>query len=131
MVSVMSGASAGSPPQQKMTSLFDQIDSSGSGSISQAQFLQAFQTMNPPAVFQNQGADAIFSALDPSGSGSVSKPDFVSTMSKLMVSLRAENGGSTASNSSVSDTLTAGLQALDAVDPSTASGPGSFLNLTA
>lgn len=30
VVSVMSGASAGSPPQQKMSSLFDKIDSSGS-----------------------------------------------------------------------------------------------------
>ena len=131
MVSAMSGASAGMPPQQKMTSLFDQIDTSGSGSISQAQFAQAFQSMNPPAVFQNQGADAIFSALDPSGSGSVSKPDFVSVMSKLMASLRAEKGGSAASDSSVSNTLSAGLQSLESVGSSSAGGQGSFLNVTA
>src|ERR1700731_153108 len=87
----VSGASSGAPPQQKMSSLFDSIDTSGSGSITQSQFEQAFQTKNPPAVFQNQGADAIFSALDPSGTGSVSQQDFVSGMSKLMASLRADN----------------------------------------
>ena len=56
----VSGASSGAPPQQKMSSLFDSIDTSGSGSITQSQFEQAFQTKNPPAVFQQQGAGAIF-----------------------------------------------------------------------
>ena len=91
----VSGASSGAPPQQKMSNLFDSIDTSGSGSITQSQFEQAFQTKNPPVVFQKQGADAIFASLDPTGSGSVSKQDFVSTMSKLMASLRA--GGSSSS----------------------------------
>jgi hypothetical protein len=36
--------SYGVPPQQKMSTLFDSIDTSGSGSITQAQFQQAFQT---------------------------------------------------------------------------------------
>ena len=58
----VSGASSSGPPQQKMSSLFDSIDTSGSGSITQAQFDQAFQTKNPPAVFQKQGADAIFAS---------------------------------------------------------------------
>ena len=89
----VSGASSSGPPQQKMSDLFDSIDSSGSGSITQSQFDQAFQTKNPPAVFQKQGADAIFAALDPGGTGSVSKPDFVSGMKKLMASLRADNAG--------------------------------------
>ena len=61
----MSGASAGMPPQQKMTNLFNKIDLSGTGSITQTQFDQAFQSLNPPAVFKQQGADAIFAALDP------------------------------------------------------------------
>ena len=86
----VSGASTGAPPQQKMSNLFDSIDTSGSGSITQSQFEQAFQTKNPPAVFQNQGAQAIFASLDPNGTGSVSKQDFVSTMSGLMASLRAD-----------------------------------------
>jgi Ca2+-binding EF-hand superfamily protein len=88
-IHAVSGASSGAPPQQKMSNLFDSIDTSGSGSITQAQFDQAFQTKNPPAVFQKQGADAIFASLDPAGTGSVSKQDFVSTMSGLMASLRA------------------------------------------
>jgi hypothetical protein len=40
----VSGASFGAPPQQKMSNLFDSIDTSGSGSITQSQFEQAFQT---------------------------------------------------------------------------------------
>jgi hypothetical protein len=46
----ISGASNGAPPQQKMSNLFDSIDTSGSGTITQSQFEQAFQTKNPPAV---------------------------------------------------------------------------------
>ena len=111
----VSGASYGAPPQQKMSNLFDSIDIGGSGSITQAQFEQAFQTRNTPAVFQKQGADAIFASLDPTGSGSVSKQDFVSTMSKLMASLRA--GGSAPSGSQPADTLAASLQALNQINP--------------
>ena len=123
---MVSGASTSAPPQQKMTNLFNSIDTAGSGTITQPQFQQAFQTKNPPAVFQKQGADAIWAALDPSGSGTVSKQDFVSTMSKLMVSLRAEGtspGGSASLSSS--------LQSLNQIDPttvSTGSPPGSLIN---
>lgn len=126
---MVSGASTSAPPQQKMTNLFNSIDTAGSGTITQPQFQQAFQTKNPPAVFQKQGADAIWAALDPSGSGTVSKQDFVSTMSKLMVSLRAEGtspGGSASLSSS--------LQSLNQIDPttvSTDSPPGSLINYSA
>lgn len=94
----MSGASMRMPPQQKMNNLFGQIDSSNAGSINQAQFNQAFQSMNPPAVFKAQGASAIWSQLDPSGTGSVSKQNFVSTMKQLMVSLRASPAQTTAAS---------------------------------
>ena len=127
----VSGASYGAPPQQKMSNLFDSIDTSGSGTITQSQFEQGFQTKNPPAVFQQQGADAIFASLDPTGSGSVSKQDFVSTMSGLMASLRADPPAQ--SGSQPADTLTASLQALNQIDPasvpSTAS-PGTLINLS-
>ena len=128
-LNAVSGASAGAPPQQKMSNLFDSIDTAGSGSITQAQFEQAFQTRNPPAVFQKQGADAIWAALDPSGSGTVSKQDFVSTMSNLMVSLRAEG---TAPGGSAS--LSASLQSLNQIDPTTVSAnspPGTLINYSA
>lgn len=130
-IHAVSGASYGAPPQQKMSNLFDLIDTSGSGSITQSQFEQAFQTQNPPAVFQNQGAGAIFASLDPSGSGSVSKQDFVSTMSSLMASLRADPPQSA---SQPADTLTASLQTLNQLDsanvPPTAA-PGALINYSA
>jgi EF-hand domain pair len=130
----MSGASAGMPPQQKMTSLYNQIDSSGSGSITQQQFNQAFQTLNPPPVFQQQGASAIFAALDPNGTGSVSKQDFVSGMSSLMASLRADGGSSNVPGPSPSQTLASSLQFLNSLDPSSVPSnaqPGTFFSTTA
>ncbi len=96
----VSGASMQAPPQQKMTSLFNQIDASGAGSITQDQFDQAFQTLKPPAAFQAAGADAIWNQLDPSGSGSVSQQDFVSKMKSLMVELRQSGSGNPAQTSS-------------------------------
>jgi hypothetical protein len=128
-VHAVSGASSSGPPQQKMSSLFDSIDTSGSGSITQTQFDQAFQTKNPPAVFQQQGAAATFAALDPTGSGSVSKQDFVAGMSKLMASLRADNAGQSGSQSSA-----ASLQALNQINPASVpqnAPPGSLLNYQA
>jgi len=134
MLHAMSGASAGMPPQQKMSSLFDKIDTSGSGTISQAQFDQAFQALNPPSVFQQQGSDAIFSSLDPNGTGAVSKQDFVTGMSQLMASLRAENGTSSAPGPSPADSLAASLQSLNNIDSTSISSnapPGTILNATA
>lgn len=115
----VSGASSSGPPQQKMSQLFNSIDTSGSGSITQAQFDQAFQTKNPPAVFQKQGADAIFAALDPNGTGSVSKQDFVSGMKQLMASLRAGDASSAGSSTSQpSASLAASVQSLNLIDKS-------------
>lgn len=129
-MNAVSGASWGAPPQQKMSNLFDAIDSKGAGSITQSQFNQAFQNMKPPAVFQQQGAGAIFSALDPGGSGSVSKQTFVNTMSGLMVSLRADPPTGQTS-APPSDTLAASLQSLNQVTSTPANGTGSVVNLTA
>ena len=125
----MSGASgAGSPPRQKMTGLFDSMDTAGSGSVTQAQFNAAFATKGPPAVFQNAGADAIWSSLDPNGTGSVRKDSFVSTMSGLMGSLRAApSDQSTASSANAA----ASLQSLQAVGRSSGPyTPGTLLSQT-
>ena len=131
----VSGASTSGPPQQKMSDLFDSIDTSGSGSITQSQFDQAFQSKNPPAVFQQQGADAIFAALDPNGTGSVSKQDFVSGMKQLMVSLRADDAASAGSSTSqLSASLAASVQSLNSIDPSSlaqTTSPGSLIDLKA
>ncbi len=93
----VSGASPSMPPQQKMTNLYNQIDTGGTGSITQAQFNQAFQTMNPPGAFQSAGADAVWNNLDPNGSGSVSQQDFVNGMKNQMVQLRQGTDGASAS----------------------------------
>jgi len=84
-------------PTAKMSNLFDQIDASGSGSINQAQFTQAFQAMNPPATFQAAGAASVWGSLDSTGSGKVSKQDFVSVMTTLMKQLRGAQVGASAS----------------------------------
>ena len=111
-LNIISGASGNMPPNQKMSSLFNSIDTSGAGSINQTQFNQAFQTLNPPAVFKAQGASAIWSALDPNGTGSVSKQDFVNTMKDLMAQLRADPTR-TASPVDPGQTLGSSLQSLN------------------
>ena len=85
----MTGASARMPPTKKMANLFSKIDASGSGSITKAQFTQAFQTMKPPAGFRAMGADAVFQALSPSASGTVTQQSFVQGMTNLMAQFRA------------------------------------------
>jgi Ca2+-binding EF-hand superfamily protein len=91
----MTGASAKSSPAQKMSSVFSQIDASGTGSISQSQLTKAFQQMKPSAGFVAMGPSALFSALDTTGSGSVTKQQFVQGMSQLMAQFR--NSGSSSS----------------------------------
>ena len=83
---VVSGASMRMPPSQKMANLFKQIDTNNSGTITKAQFEQAFQNLNPPPAFKAMGADAVFSKLDPTGSGSVSRQDFINGMKSMMTS---------------------------------------------
>jgi hypothetical protein len=84
-------ASTPMAPTQKMSTLFEQIDPTGSGSISKGQFNQAFQTMSPPASFQKAGVDAVWSKLDPTGSGTVAKQDFVNAMTTMMKQLRGHH----------------------------------------
>ena len=85
----MTGASARMPPSQKMTTLFSQIDTSGTGSINQSQFTQAFQTMKPTAGFRAMGPSAVFQALSPNSSGLVSQQNFAQGMTQLMAQFRS------------------------------------------
>ena len=123
----MSGASMRMPPSQKMTNLFNSIDTSGSGTITKAQFEQAFQTMSPPKVAQQTGADAIWAKLDPNGSGSVTKQNFVSDMTAQMSQMRQHShhhgGGSPVAPS---QTVGSSLNALNNLGPS-----GTNVNTTA
>lgn len=108
----VSGASMRKPPAQRMAQLFDQIDTSNTGSITKAQFEQAFQTMNPPAALKSMGADAIFNQLDPNGTGSVSKQDFVSGMKDVLSQARSAHHHRNSTASSTSSTLASSLQSL-------------------
>jgi hypothetical protein len=134
----LSGASRALSPDQKMSNLFDSIDTAGSGTITKAQFEQAFQTSNTPGVFKQQGADAIFAQLDPNGTGSVSKADFIAGMTKLMSTLRGghhhhHQGGDAppAGDTSGLQTSLAALNQLGPNPPPADSEPGSTVNVSA
>ncbi|MDD2916151.1 MAG: EF-hand domain-containing protein [Gallionella sp.] len=90
----MTGASMYMPPAQKMFDLFSQIDTSGTGSISKAQFELAFNTLNPPAGFKAMGSDAVFAQLDPKGTGAVTKQDFKNGMLQIIAQLRQQRNES-------------------------------------
>lgn len=113
----MTGASGNwsAPPQQKMADLFSKIDSTNTGSISQTQFGEAFETQRPPRVFQEAGAAAVWSALDPQGTGQVSRADFISTMKNLMVELRnpTQNAAGGTGNQPTDPTASQGTDAVN------------------
>ncbi|MBS4095950.1 MAG: EF-hand domain-containing protein [Sulfuricella sp.] len=135
----MSGASGRMPPAQKIANLFDKIDSSGSGTITKAQFEQAFQNQKMPQAFKAMGADAIFSKLDSSGSGSISKQDFVNGMKSLMSQVRQHRhgeGGNAAQSASSSatapaQTLSYSLESLNSLGTQASPASGSLLKTTA
>lgn len=114
-VQAWSGASMRKPPAQKMTDLFQKIDTSGSGSITKAQFEQAFQTMSPSKGFKQAGADAVWAQLDSKGTGSVSKQDFVSGMTSMMSQFRHGHHQQAVANSSATQTLSTSLDSLNSV----------------
>ena len=110
---MVTGASWSGPPQQKFSSLFDSIDTAGSGSITKSQFQTAFQTKSPPAAFKQLGVDAVYAQLDPKGSGQISKSTFVSVMSGLSSSLRSQS-----SDAGAAQTVAASSASLQALKPS-------------
>jgi hypothetical protein len=87
---VASGASPTISAQQKISNLFQQIDSSGSGRITKAQFEQAFSKLNLPSSVKSIGLEAAFSKLDPSGTGVVSKKDFILGMQSIIASKNSQ-----------------------------------------
>jgi hypothetical protein len=124
-------------PEPKMTALFQNIDSTGSGNINRAQFNQAFQTMTPPAGFKAMGADATFNSIAPAGSGTVSKQDFVQGMTSLMARMRdshnAAHQGSPSQPGSdaATQSLTYSLNSLNTLASVPSAAKGSTLDLSA
>ena len=121
-----------------MTALFQNIDSTGSGSITRAQFQQAFHTLNPPASFKAMGADATFNSIAPAGSGTVSKQDFVQGMTSLMARMRdSRNAAADPASASqpgpdaATQSLTYSLNALNSLASVSGAATGSTLDLSA
>jgi hypothetical protein len=104
---------------QKMSDLFSQIDSTGSGSITKSQFEQAFQSTSAPSAFKSAGADAVWAKLDPSGSGSVTKQQFTDGMQAARSQIRGgghhHHQSSSATQTPPSKTVGQSLDALSAV----------------
>jgi Ca2+-binding EF-hand superfamily protein len=76
------------PPSQKMSALFDRIDTSANGTITKPQLESALSSMKAPMVLKSSGADAIFSQLDTRGTGAISKQQFVQGMTSLISHMR-------------------------------------------
>ena len=123
--------------QQKISSLFNQIDSSGSGHITKAQFEQAFNKLNLPSNVKGIGPEAAYSKLDPSGTGVVTKKDFIAGMETLMkpksglpAKVRDDSKAASVTKAGDSNGMIQGMAVKAAVQP--ASGPiGSKINVTA
>jgi hypothetical protein len=68
----------------RLGNLFQQIDTSGSGRITKAQFDQSFGNLGLPISVKEMGKDIVFEKLDPNGKGTVSKQEFIKGMEPLM-----------------------------------------------
>ncbi len=73
-----------------IASLYRQIDTAGTGSITRSQFQQAFANTAPPAAIKAMGVEAAFKKLDPQGTGVVTRQDFIKGMSNLMAAVPKE-----------------------------------------
>lgn len=81
---VASASNLPASSQLKLSNLFQQIDTAGTGRITKAQFEQAFNKLNLPAPVKEMGHEAVLSKLDPSGAGVITKPEFIKRMEPLM-----------------------------------------------
>ena len=142
------GGGAGNSPTQIAQNIFSQIDTSGTGAITQSQLEQAVTA----AGGSTSGADALYAKLDPNGTGSVTQQQFIdalqppstagTTAQDALLALLdpasqsgtpavAGVGGTTGGATTPINTGTSALEALSALvqnfDPatSTASGTGN------
>ncbi len=114
---VWSGASMQQSPTTRIGNLFDQIDTSGSGTITKAQFETAFASLNPPKGIKALGADAVWAKLDPSGSGKVTKQAFVDGMKAIKHARHAGTSAAVPSDSeTAAQTAAESLRGLEAID---------------
>ena len=83
------GASSSQQGGQLAQSLFSQIDSSGTGSITQSELEQAITA----AGGTKEAADALYAKLDPNNTGSVTEPQFAQGLSQAMPHHHHHHGG--------------------------------------
>jgi Ca2+-binding EF-hand superfamily protein len=130
------GGGAGNSPTQIAQNIFSQIDTGGTGAITQSQLEQAVTA----AGGSTSGADALFAKLDPNGTGSVSQQQFIdalqppsaagTTAQDALLALLdpvSQSGGATTPinpGTSAQDALSALVQNFDPA-ASTASGTGN------
>jgi hypothetical protein len=130
------------PPEQKLAELFQLMDTNGTGTITRAQFKEAFEKSDLPPEIKAMGADAVFDKLDPNGTGSVSKQDFINGMKSLMPHHHHHHTGKSKADGSQSSpdipsaqTLAEQLQSLLAPGNSSESTPdkttGTIIDTTA
>ncbi|TAJ77550.1 MAG: EF-hand domain-containing protein [Gallionellaceae bacterium] len=135
MPQAMSGASMRTSPQQKMSDLFQQIDTAGTGRITRAQFEQAFNSAGTPAGFKAIGLEAAFGKLDPNGTGSVSKQDFISGMKAMMTHGHHKVHGAETNGAAVPQTLANSINALatlgSTATPAVGGATGSTISVSA
>jgi hypothetical protein len=131
-------ASASASPNQKISNLFQQIDSSGTGRITKAQFEQAFNKLNLPESVKGIGQDAAFSKLDPNGAGVVTKQEFIRGMESLMASrshqVRKDTPvevKSTPANKVQASNPASQSTSLNLLLPNAAGATGNTINITA
>jgi hypothetical protein len=70
--------------QQRLSNLFQQIDTAGTGRITNTQFEQSFSKLSLPKPVKDLGHEAILNKLDPAGKGVITKSDFIQKMELLM-----------------------------------------------
>jgi len=108
-------------PHKKISSLYQQIDSSGSGRITKAQFEQAFNKLNLPESVKGLGQEAAFNKLDPNGTGTVSKQDFIRGMETLMSPRTHQARKDAAAKDSPAETKSAPVTKVQASNPASQS----------
>jgi Ca2+-binding EF-hand superfamily protein len=100
---------AGNSPTQIAQNIFSQIDSSGTGAITQGELEQAVTA----AGGSTTGADALYAKLDPNGTGSVSQQQFIDALQPP-----------SASGNTAQDALLALLDQVNSSAPAAVAGVG-------
>jgi Ca2+-binding EF-hand superfamily protein len=99
--------SGAGPSGQLAQSLFSQIDTSGSGSITKSELEQAVTNAGGTTA----AADALYAKLDPNNTGSVTEQQFAQTLSQILPHHHSGGGADADGGNSAQDALASLFQA--------------------